>query len=146
MNPHQKTRSIIVQGDPLEVFALWADFESFPSFMPGIKSVTKTSDRSSHWVFEGPMGRDVEWDAQITLFEPGERLAWNSPEGGDVKTSGQVSFEPRSAGQTQVTLMMQYVPQGALATLGSYLQSDDVFDQALLRFKEYAEGRRPVTA
>jgi uncharacterized membrane protein len=145
MNTHQTTRSIIVQGTPVEIFALWADFESFPHFMPGVKSVTKTSDVGSHWIFQGPFGADVEWDAVITLFEPGERLAWKSAEGGDVKTSGQVSFEPLpSTSQTQVTLMMQYVPQGVLARIGSHLQSDAVFDEALRRFKDYAEGRRPV--
>jgi uncharacterized membrane protein len=145
MNTHQTTRSIIVQGRPLEIFALWADVESFPQFMPRLKSVAKTSERTSHWVFDGPLGSDVEWDAEITLFEPGERLAWKSAPGGDIRTSGQVSFEPLpSTDQTQVTLMIQYVPQGALATLGAYLQNDAVFDEALRRFKEHAERRRPV--
>jgi len=144
MNTHQVTRSIIVQGTPEQLFALWADFEVFPQFMQHLKSVTKTSDRMSHWEYEGPMGQTAEWDAQITTFEPGKRLAWNSTDGGDVKTSGQVTFESLPNDQTQVTLQMQYVPQGVLATLGAWFQSDSSIEQSLRQFKAYAEGRRPV--
>ena len=145
MNTHQVTRSIIVQGTPQQIFELWSDFEVFPHFMQHLKSVTKTSERTSHWVYEGPMGQSAEWDAQITTFEPGKRIAWNSAEGGDVKTSGQVTFDGLPNGQTQVTLMMQYVPQGALATIGSWFQSDAGVDESLRQFKAYAEGRRPVS-
>jgi uncharacterized membrane protein len=145
MNTHQVTRSIIVQGSPQPIFELWADFETFPQFMQHLKSVKKTSDGTSHWVFEGPMGQTAEWDAQVTTFEPGKRLAWNSAEGGDVKTSGQVTFESLPNDQTQVTLLMQYVPQGALATVGSWFQSDKAIDESLRQFKAYAEGRRPVS-
>lgn len=145
MNTHQVTRSLIVQGSPEQLFALWSDFETFPHFMQHLKSVKKTSERTSHWVYEGPMGQTAEWDAQITLYEPGKRLAWNSAEGGDVKTSGQVTFEGLPNGQTQVTLMMQYVPQGALAAMGAWFQSDDTIDESLRQFKAYAEGRRPVS-
>jgi hypothetical protein len=44
-----------------------------------------------------------------------------------------------------VTLLMQYVPQGALATVGSWFQSDQAVDESLRQFKAYAEGRRPVS-
>lgn len=145
MNTHQVTRSIIVQGSPEPLFELWSDFETFPHFMQHLKSVKKTSERTSHWVYEGPMGQNAEWDAQITLYEPGKRLGWNSAEGGDVKTSGQVTFEGLPNGQTQITLMMQYVPQGALATMGAWFQSDNAVDESLRQFKAYAEGRRPVS-
>ena len=144
MSTHQVTRSIIVQGSASEIFDLWAHLEVFARIMPHLKSVVKTSERTSHWVYEGPMGKTVEWDATITLYEPGQRLGWHSADGGDVKTSGQVTFDQLPNGQVQVTLMLQYVPQGALATVGSWFQSDAVVDDALLRFKEYAEGRRPV--
>ena len=144
MNTHQVTRSIIVRGSASEAFDLWADLEVFARLMPQLKSVTKTSERTSHWVYVGPMGKEVEWDDTLTLFESGQRLGWNSADGGDVKTSGQVTFDQLPDGQVQITLMLQYVPQGALATVGSWFQSDTAVDEALLRFKEYAEGRRPV--
>jgi uncharacterized membrane protein len=143
MNTHQVTRSIIVQGFASEIFDMWADLELFGRLIPDL-SVAKTSARTSHWLYKGPLGQSVEWDAEITLFEPGQRVAWRSAEGGDVKTSGQVTFEQLPVGQTQITLMMQYVPQGALATVGSWFESDRTIEAALRRFKEYAEGRQPV--
>jgi uncharacterized membrane protein len=146
MSTYQTTRSIIVQGPVSQIFELWADFETFPRFMRNIKSVKKTSETTSHWVYEGPMGKTIEWDAQTTLFERDKRIAWNSAEGGDVKTSGQVTFEQLPNGQTQVNLMMQYVPQGLTATLGSWFEgTDTAIEEDLRSFKAYAEGRKPVS-
>jgi uncharacterized membrane protein len=145
MSTHQITRSIIVQGPVSEIFDLWSDFESFPRFMKHLKSVRKTSESTSHWVFEGPLGKTAEWDANTTLFERDKRLAWNSVDGSEVKTSGQVTFDQLPNGQTQVTLMMQYVPSSLATTVGSWLQSDDAVEEDLRNFKAYAEGRRPVT-
>jgi uncharacterized membrane protein len=145
MSTHQITRSIIVQGSAAEIFELWADFESFPRFMKHLQSVKKTSDRTSHWVYEGLMGKTVEWDAETTLNEPGKRLAWKSADGCDVKTSGQVTFEPLANGQTQITLMMQYVPTSMTAAIGSWFQDDSAVEEDLRNFKAYAEGRRPVS-
>jgi uncharacterized membrane protein len=144
MNPHQITRSIIVQGQATEIFDLWSDLASFPQFVPHLKLVEEHPHGKSHWVYEGPMGALVAWDAEITLVEPGKRLGWRSTGGGDVKTSGQVTFDQLANGQTQVTLMMLYVPQDARAALGGWLQSDDVIEEALRRFKEHAEHRKPV--
>ena len=145
MNTHQITRSIIVQGSAPEIFALWSDFETFPRFMKHLKSVKKTSGTTSHWTFDGPLGKTAEWDAETTLIEPGKRIAWKSLEGGDVKTSGQVTFDQLPNGQTQVTLMMQYVPTTLTASIGSWFQDDSAVDEDLRSFKAYAEGRRPVS-
>ena len=66
--PDQTTKSIIVGAPVADVFAAWADFENFPRFMENIKSVTRTGEKTTHWVAKGPMGQDVEWDAGITRF------------------------------------------------------------------------------
>jgi len=138
------TRSIIVKGSPSELYHLWADVESFPRFMKNVKSVTRTGDRTTHWVVEGPLGQDVEWDAEITRMEEGKRLAWNSAEGTVVKTSGQVVFTEMSHGQTQITVTLMVVPQGKMgeAAAGLFGNLDDTLEGDLRNFKVYAEGRQ----
>jgi len=108
MADQQTTRSIIVKGSPAELYHLWADVESFPRFMTNVKSVSRTGDNMTHWVVEGPFGKDVEWDAETTRMEEGKRIAWNSKDGSDVKTSGQLSLSGTMAklagsGQTEIT-------------------------------------------
>ena len=142
------TRSIIVKGSPSELYHLWADVESFPRFMKNVKSVTRTGDRTTHWVVEGPLGKDVEWDAEITRMEEGKRLAWNSAEGTVVKTSGQVVFTEMSHGQTQITVTLMVVPRGKMgeAAAGLFGKLDETLEQDLRRFKAYAEARQPAGA
>ena len=38
----------------------------------------KLDDRTSHWVMKGPLGADIEWDAETTRLDENERVAWNS--------------------------------------------------------------------
>ena len=125
---------------------LWADLESFPRFMKNVKSVTRTGDRTTHWVVEGPLGKDVEWDAETTRMDEGKRLAWNSKEGTDVKTSGQVVFTEMPHGQTQITVTLMVVPQGTVggAAAGLFGKLDETLDEDLRRFKRYAEARQPA--
>ena len=146
MSEQQTTRSIIVKGSPSELYRLWADLESFPRFMKNVKSVTKTADRMTHWVVEGPLGKTVEWDAETTRMEEGQRLAWNSKEGSQVKTSGQVVFTELPKGETQVTVTLLVVPQGPLAAMaaGLFGKLDETLEEDLRSFKAYAEARQPA--
>ena len=146
MSQQQTTRSIIVKGSPSELYRLWADLESFPRFMKNVKSVTKTGDRMTHWVVEGPLGKTVEWDAETTRTEEGQRLAWNSKEGSEVKTSGQVVFTELPDGETQVTVTLMVVPQGPLAAMaaGLFGKLDETLEGDLRNFKTYAEARQPA--
>jgi uncharacterized membrane protein len=144
----QTTKTIIVQGDANEVFRLWADFENFPHFMKHVKAVTKTGDRTSHWVVEGPLGKSIEWDAETTKYEEGKRLAWNSKDHGTeprgLITSGQVTFNQLPQGQTEVTVTVQYAPPGG--KLGEWVAQlfsnpSDRLEDDLRSFKGFAEGR-----
>ena len=53
----------------------WTQFEEFPRFMEGVKSVTQTDDTHLHWVAE-VAGKEKEWDAEITEQHADERIAW----------------------------------------------------------------------
>jgi len=145
----QFTKDIIVKANIGDVYAIWANFENFPRFMTYIKAITKTSDRTSHWVMEGPLGKDLEWDAETTTLEPNKRIAWNSRDGGDIKTSGQVTFNELAQGQTEITVMLQYVPPaGKLGEFVAHLFSDPDkrLDQDLRNFKAYVEETHSRTA
>src|SRR5215207_615126 len=145
----QVTRDIIVKAPVGEVYELWANFENFPYFMKYISSITKTSDRTSHWIMDGPLGKKLEWDAETTTLEPNKRIAWNSRDGGDIKTSGQVTFNELVQGQTEITVTLQYVPPaGKIGEVMAHLFSDPDkrLDEDLRNFKSYAEGMHSRTA
>ena len=146
--PEQTTKSMIVGAPAADVFAAWANFENFPHFMKHVKSVTRTGERTTRWVAEGPLGRDVEWDAQTTRYEPDKRIAWHSLPDSPVRTSGQVTFNDLPNGQTEVTVTLQYVAPGGAAgeKLAHLLKNpEEMLEDDLRNFKAYVEGRVPAT-
>ena len=143
----QTTKSIIVGAPAEDVFAAWADFESFPRFMEHVKSIRRTGEKTTHWVAKGPLGQDVEWDAETTRLEPNKRIAWRSTDASVVKTSGQVTFNELSPRETEVTVTLQYVtPGGAVAEAAARLLSDpeEMLEEDLRRFKAYVESEVPA--
>jgi uncharacterized membrane protein len=145
--PEQTTKSIIVGVPVADVFAAWADFENFPRFMEHVKSITRTGDKTTRWVAEGPLGQDVEWEAETTRLEPYKRIAWRSTEDSPVQTSGQVTFNDLSPQETEVTVTLQYVLPGGLAGEAvARLLSDpeEMLEEDLRRFKAHVENRVPA--
>ena len=144
----QVTRTIIVKAPVQDVYDIWANFENFPYFMKYIKSVRKTGDGLSHWVMQGPLGKEIEWDAETTRMERNKRIAWNSRDNGDITTSGQVTFKDLPQGQTEIAVTLQYVPPaGALGEMVAKIFSDPAAQLAedLKNFKAYAEGLKERT-
>lgn len=147
----QITRSIIVKASPQEAYNVWSNFENFPYFMKYIKSVTMTGPKTSHWKMEGPLGKTVEWEAETTMVEPNKRIGWSTKDrqDGDIKTSGQVSFNPMGPGQTEITVMLQYVPQAGIAgnVVAKLLADPEAqLEEDLSNFKSYIEGKYERTA
>lgn len=137
------TKSTIVQGDISYIYNLWANFENFPHFMHNIRSVTKKGNGLSHWVMEGPLGQELEWDAKTTQMDEDTRIAWNSMEGGDITTSGQVTFNALPREQVEVTVTLQYrAPGGKIGeALGRIFDNpEEKLEEDLRRFKVYAES------
>ena len=113
--PDKFTQSTVVLANVADVYRIWSNFEFFPRFMHDIKSVTMLDERTSHWVMKGPLGADIEWDAETTRQEENQRVAWNSKDNSAVKTSGQVTFRPLGVNQTEVTVTLQYDPPAGAA-------------------------------
>lgn len=141
-NRPMTVQNILIKASLPKIYAAWADFENFPRFMRHIKSVTKTGERTSHWTMEGPFHTRLEWDAETTRLEENKRIAWSSTSG-DLKTSGQVTFNALPDGHVEVTVMLRYVPPVGIA--GDFFAR--LFDdpegklvEDLRNFKRYIEN------
>jgi uncharacterized membrane protein len=135
-------KTISVNAPVEEVFELWANFESFPRFMSNVLEVRDLGEGRSHWIVRGPAGSRLQWDAEVTRFEPNRVLAWQTEPGAAVESSGVVHFEREGDG-TRVHVQMSYHPpagtlgHGVATFLGSNPQK--LMDEDLVRFKSLVE-------
>src|SRR5437762_7682709 len=108
-------KEIIVAAPVDTVYQVWHNFENFPRFMDNIEEVRVVGGNRSHWKAKGPLGSDAEWDAEMTLDEPGKAIGWRSIEGNQqLSTAGRVNFRPAGDSTTQVSVVIQYdAPTGA---------------------------------
>ncbi len=121
----------------------WTQFETFPSFMTGVDSVSQLDDTHLHWV-TSPAGADREWDAEITSQVPDEQIAWTSI--GEIKHSGRVEFTPAGLDSVEVTLTLDWEPEGFVEKAGAALQIDDAYVRRDLgTFKEFIESQGAPT-
>ena len=117
----------------------WTQFETFPSFMDGVKEVRQLDDTHLHWVIELD-GRRHEFDAEVTEQRPDERVAWRTTDG--KSHAGVVTFHRLDDSNSKVMVQIDWEPKGMLEELGAALGSDDRRVKAdLQRFKEMIESR-----
>jgi uncharacterized membrane protein len=125
------------------VYDQWTQFEEFPRFMEGVKSVTQLDDTHLHWVAE-VAGEEKEWDAEIIEQHPDESVAWQSTSG--ARNAGAVTFHRLDDDHTRVTLQMDVEPEGIVETAGEALGFlDRRVKGDLKHFKEFVEERRAPT-
>ena len=115
-------KSIEVEAPVRTVYNQWTQFEEFPRFMEGVERVDQLDDRRLHWVAEFGGSRH-EWDAEITEQVPDQRVAWRSIDG---KTNrGEVTFRPADGSKTELTVEMDWEPEGVKEKIGGALGFDD---------------------
>jgi uncharacterized membrane protein len=136
-------QTIAVNRSPEECYQFWRDFEHLPSFMEHLESVTSQDPTRSTWVAKAPAGRRVEWTAELVQDSP-NRIAWRSEPGGDIDTSGSVSFDPAPGNRgTIVRVHLQYsAPGGQAGAIVAKLFGEEPTIQAktdLRRFKAVLE-------
>ena len=130
--------SIDVQVPVRTAYNQWTQFEEFPKFMEGVKSVTQQDDTHLHWVAEVG-GSEHSWTAQITEQRPDQLVGWKAIEGHG--TSGVVTFEPLGESETRVTVQMDHETEGLKEQLGSMLGVDSRRVKGdLERFKDLVES------
>ncbi len=117
----------------------WTQFEEFPHFMEGVKSVTQTDDTHLHWIAEVG-GQEKEWDAEVTEQLPDERVAWNATDGAE--NAGVVTFHRLDDETSRVTLQLDADPEGLVENVGAALGFlDRRVKSDLEKFKEFIETR-----
>jgi len=136
-------KSIEVEAPISAVYNQWTQFEEFPQFMEGVKSVRQLSDQRLAWRAE-IMGRDVDWEAEITEQVPDQRVAWRSISGHP--NAGAVHFTPLSADRTRITLVLDYEPLGAMEKIADALGALSMrVEGDLHRFRKFIEARGSST-
>lgn len=130
-------KRILVNVPASTAYNQWTQFEEFPHFMGGVKSVTQLSDDRLEWVAE-IAGVRRKWEAKILEQVPDRKVAWAATEG--ATNAGTVTFEDVGGGQTSVQLSLEYEPEGIVETLGDKLNVVDRQVEAdLKRFKDFIE-------
>jgi uncharacterized membrane protein len=136
-------KSIEVEAPLSMVFNQWTQFEEFPRFMEGVEEVRQLDDKRLLWRAEIG-GKVLEWEAEIFEQIPDRRVAWRSITG--ALNTGMVNFEPLGPNRTQVSLKLNYRPEGAVEKIGSLLGLiSQRVDGDLQRFKEFIENRGSET-
>jgi len=121
----------------------WTQFEDFPRFMEGVKSVRQLDERRLAWTAE-VLGRELSWTAEIVTQVPDQTISWRSTSG--AQNMGTVSFRALSADRTEVTLKLEYEPEGAAENTAAALGLVGVrVSGDLDRFKKFIEERGAPT-
>lgn len=147
-----KVHKAVTIGKPAqELYAFWRDFRNLPKFMNHLVSVEIRDGSKSHWVAKAPLGKTVQWDAEIINDDPGKLIAWRSLPGADVDSTGSVRFVPAPQGRgTEVHVSLSYQPPAgqigaAVAKLFGEEPNQQV-DNDLRHFRNLMEaGEIPTT-
>jgi uncharacterized membrane protein len=142
--------SISIDRSPEELYAFWRDFTNLPVFMMNLESVTLLDSVRSHWIANGPLGKRVEWDAEVYNDKENELIAWRSLENADVLNAGSVRFEAGPEGHgTFVRVTVNYnPPAGAIgASLAKFLGAEpqQLIKEDLRRLKQMMEAGEMAT-
>lgn len=134
---------LIVERPLRMVYNQWTQFEEFPRFMKGVKSVRQIDDTHLEWHAE-IAGHDLHWKSHIIDQVPDQRIVWRAISG--ARNGGMVEFRAIDEARTEVKLVMEYEPEGAVEKIGDAVGAPDGRVKAdLERFKEYIESQPAET-
>lgn len=137
-------RSITIGKSPDELYRIWRQPETLTRIMSHFADARATGETTSHWKINQPIGKTIEWDAQITEERPGEFVGWQSGAGADLENVGSIRFRPAQGNRgTEATLQFRFAPFGGRIGLPLAEAFDPihkkVVGQALRKFKALAE-------
>ena len=144
-------KTLTINASVEKLYRVWRDIENLPRFMSHLRAVQRFDDRRSRWVANGPVGVNIEWDAEILTDVENEHISWQSTEHADVYNAGSVHFHPAPHGRgTEMKVVIRYTPPaGALGAAFVRLFQEDPEQQIaddLRRFKSLIEtGEVPTT-
>jgi uncharacterized membrane protein len=138
-------KAVTINRSAEDLYAFWRNFENLPQFMDHLVSVKNLDGNRSHWEAKAPLGKTVEWDAEVIEDVPNRRISWRSLEGADVYNEGSVTFEPAPGNRgTMLKVEMSYDPPGGkigatVAKLAGQAPDKQV-PLDLMRFKQLLEA------
>jgi uncharacterized membrane protein len=136
-------KTITIHAPLQRVFHFLSNYPNLPQFLSHLREIRRSGNNTSHWVAAGPAGSTVEWDAEITRYEPNKLLEWKSLPGSTIRTSGTLRLERLSGSATRIGLNLSYVPPaGALGHAVASLFGADpkqALDEDLNRLKVLLE-------
>ena len=136
-------KTILVNVPISTAYNQWTQFEDFPQFMGGVKSVTQLSDDRLEWVAE-IAGVRRQWQARIVEQIPDRKVAWAATEG--ATNAGAVTFSDAGGGQTSVHLSLEYEPEGLVEKVGDKLNIvENQAERDLEKFKAFIESEGYAT-
>ena len=131
-------KTVVVDVPVTTAYNQWTQFEDFPQFMGGVKSVTQLTDDRLEWVAE-IAGVRRQWEARILEQVPDRKVAWAATEG--ATNAGAVTFEDAGPGRTSVHLVLEYEPEGLVEKIGDKLHVvENQAEKDLERFKKFIES------
>ncbi len=136
--------SVTINKPASELYHYWRHLSNLSDIMSHLESVTEKTATRSHWVARGPVGTNVEWDAEVTQDVENQLIAWKAVEDADVQNEGSVTFTEAPGGRgTEVRVNLTYHPPGgqlgsAVAKLFGEEPSQQLSDD-LRRFKQRME-------
>ena len=135
--------SIVVDVPVDQAYNQWTQFEEFPKFMEGVKSVQQLDDTHLRWTAQ--IGSEEHtWEAEISEQMPNRAISWRARDG--KYNSGKVTFEPVAGDKSRIDVELTYDTEGWKESAGSTLGFDDRQVQSdLERFKEFIESRAVET-
>lgn len=129
-----------------QAYAWWRGLTNLPAIMPDVESVEAAAGGAAvtHWKVRGPLGKTVEWDAEIVEDVPNERIAWATVEDAHntIKTAGAVRFDDHGM-TTGIEVALQYDPPAGVlgeAVAGLFADPQKKVERALEAFKETIEA------
>jgi hypothetical protein len=145
----ERFQSTIEVDAPASVcYEKWHHFEQFPHFMAHVNKVEPIGENRWHWVVSGPLGKELEWDAEIDGDEPDKLISWHTVSEPDVGVQGAVRFDEVAPEKTQVTCTVQYEPPaGGVGSIVAHIFSDPqhMVNDDLKNFKNLVEGTNVPT-
>jgi carbon monoxide dehydrogenase subunit G len=142
----QASYSVTIDRPVGDVFDFLADGERCVRWRPGVLDIKRTSGEGVGTRYtqgvKGPMGRRIAADYEVTVFEPGRRLEFQTV-AGPVRPHGRYDLEPAEEG-TRLTFALDAEVGGLRGVLmGSQVQKTmDAEVRNLDNLKALLEGAR----
>ena len=102
-------RTIVIDRPPDDVFAFFSDPTNDQRWRAHVKEIRMDgapgAGRRVHQVVEGPMGRGIAADLEVTAYEPPTRYAFQVV-AGPARPRGEFRFTPTGTSSTEVSFSL----------------------------------------